>query len=71
MADEMRRLEHQIFPLLDRGHKMLMRSLNFLERRGLGQSVSSVTVGRAAQVNVQSVVSNEISHPMLRESGGG
>ena len=58
LSEELRRLELQIFPLLDRAHRMLIRSLNFLERRGFGQSPAAVNVGRAAQVNVASLVAN-------------
>jgi hypothetical protein len=38
LSEELRRLELQIFPLLDRAHRMLIRSLNFLERRGSGRA---------------------------------
>ena len=58
LSEVLRRLELQIFPLLDRAHRMLIRSLNFLERRGFGQSPAAVNVGRAAQVNVASLVAN-------------
>ena len=60
LAEELRRLEHRRFPLIDRADKMLMRSLHFLERRGLGQNAAAVTVGRADQVNVATLVAN---HP--------
>ena len=64
LSEELRRLELQIFPLLDRAHRMLIRSLNFLERRGFGQSPAAVNVGRAAQVNVASLVA--IPHAQAR-----
>ena len=36
LADDLRRLEHQMFPLLDRAHRMMMRSLAYLDGRVRG-----------------------------------
>ena len=33
LADDIRRLENQMFPLIDRAHRMMMRSLAFLDGR--------------------------------------
>ena len=56
---EMHRFEHSIMPLLDRPHRMLVRSLDRLEaRRSGGGPQAQLSIGRAMQVNVGSAVRN-------------
>lgn len=50
---EMLKLEQSLMPLLDRAHRMLVRSLDRLEaRRSKGGPQAQVSIGRATQVNV-------------------
>ena len=56
LADDLRRLESQMFPLLDRAHRMMMRSLVYLDGRSKGGK-AGVTV-QARQVNIASTVEN-------------
>ena len=48
-------------PLLERCHRMMARSFAHLEaRRSKGHPPASVTVGQAAQVNVDCAVMNKV-----------
>jgi aminoglycoside/choline kinase family phosphotransferase len=58
LSADLYRLEDQIFPLIDRAHRMMMRSLAYLDGRDRGPPSGSVRVDRAAQVNVGGVVTN-------------
>ena len=56
---EMRQLEQSLMPLLDRTHRMLVRSLDRLEaRRSRDGPQAQVSIGHATQVNVGSAVRN-------------
>jgi hypothetical protein len=57
LADEIARLEDVLIPLLDRCHRMMTRSIAYLEARG-SKVATSVTVGQAGQVNVDCAVMN-------------
>jgi hypothetical protein len=49
----MRQIEQSLIPLLDRAHRMLVRSLDRLEaRRSRGGPQAQLSIGRAMQVNV-------------------
>jgi hypothetical protein len=60
LADDLRRLENQMFPLLDRAHRMMMRSLVYLDGRLRGGKAGTVTVEKAGQVNIASAVENQL-----------
>jgi hypothetical protein len=47
-----------MFPLLDRAHRMMMRSLTYLDGRLKNGKLGGVTVERAEQVNIASAVEN-------------
>ena len=56
---EMHQLEQSLMPLLDRAHRMLVRSLDRLEaRRSKGGPQAQLSIGHAGQVNVGSAVRN-------------
>jgi hypothetical protein len=56
---EMHQLEQTLMPLLDRAHRMLVRSLDRLEaRRSRGGPQAHLSIGHAGQVNVGSAVRN-------------
>jgi hypothetical protein len=61
LADDLRRLENQMFPLLDRAHRMMMRSLVYLDGRTRGGKAGTVTVERAGQVNIGSAIENHLT----------
>jgi hypothetical protein len=58
LANDLRQLENQMFPLLDRAHRMMMRSLTYLDGRLKNGKLGGVTVERAEQVNIASAVEN-------------
>ena len=55
---EMHQLEQSLMPLLDRAHRVLVRSLDRLEARAAERPHSQLSIGHAAQVNVVSSVRN-------------
>jgi len=55
---EVHQLEQSLMPLLDRAHRMLVRSLDWLEARRIGGPRAQVSIRRAGQVNVGSAVRN-------------
>jgi hypothetical protein len=61
LTEEIRRLEEVMMPLLERSHRMMAKSFVHLEARRGGGAKRSVTVGQAAQVNVDCAVSNEVA----------
>ena len=56
LCDDLYRLEDQIFPMIDRAHRMMMRSLAYLDGRDRGRPSGSVRVDRATQVNVGAAI---------------
>jgi len=60
LEQKLRRLEEHLL-LLERCHRMMARSFAHLEaRRSKGHTPASVTVGQAAQVNVECAVMNKV-----------
>ncbi len=57
LENDIRRLEDRMMPLIDRAHRMMVRSLRELRATPTKPS-SQVSVGRVEQVNVGSVVQN-------------
>ena len=55
---EMRQLEQSLMPLLDRAHRMLVRSLDRLEARRSRGPQTQLSIGHAGQVNIASAVRN-------------
>ncbi|HUE46304.1 MAG TPA: hypothetical protein VMO81_08650 [Aestuariivirgaceae bacterium] len=55
---ETHHFEQSLMPLLDRAHRMLVRSLDRLEARSSGGSQGRLSIGHAGQVNVGSAVRN-------------
>jgi hypothetical protein len=55
---EIHQLEQTLMPLLDRAHRMLVRSLDRLEARRSSGRQSQLSIGHATQVNVASAVRN-------------
>lgn len=55
---EIHQLEQSLMPLLDRAHRMLVRSLDRLEARRSGGPQAQLSIGHATQVNVASAVRN-------------
>jgi hypothetical protein len=56
---DIHQLEQSLLPLLDRAHRMLVRSLDRLEaRRSRGGPQAQLSIGHATQVNVASAVRN-------------
>jgi hypothetical protein len=55
---EMHQLEQSLMPLLDRAHRMLVRSLDRLDARSTGGRPGQLSIGHATQVNVGSAVRN-------------
>jgi hypothetical protein len=55
---EMHQLEQSLMPLLDRAHRMLVRSLDRLDARRSGGSRAQVSIGHVGQVNVTSAMRN-------------
>ena len=51
LQNDLRRLNDQMMPLLDRSHRMMMRSLKYLDERRIGKP-ASVSVGVAGHVNI-------------------
>jgi hypothetical protein len=61
LTEEITRLEEIMMPLLERSHRMMARSFSYLEaHRSKGHPPASVTVGQAAQVNVDCAVTNKV-----------
>jgi hypothetical protein len=58
IEQEMHRLEQSLMPLLDRAHRMLVRSLDRLEAGRSGGKQGQLSIGHATQVNVASAVRN-------------
>jgi hypothetical protein len=59
ITEQIARLEEVLMPLLERCHRMMVRSFAHLEaRRGKGAPAASVLVGQAGQVNVDCAVMN-------------
>jgi hypothetical protein len=59
LTEQIARLEEVLMPLLERCHRMMVRSFAHLEaRRGKGAPAPSVLVGQAGQVNVDCAVMN-------------
>jgi hypothetical protein len=54
----MHQLEQSLMPLLDRAHRMLVRSLDRLEARRSGGPKAQLSIGQAGQVNVGGLVRN-------------
>jgi hypothetical protein len=54
----MHQFEQALMPLLDRAHRMLVRSLDRLEARRSSRRQAQVSIGHAGQVNVASAVRN-------------
>jgi hypothetical protein len=52
LTEDLRRLETQMFPLLDRAHRLMTRSLNYLDGRLKTGKLGVVTVDRAEQVRL-------------------
>ena len=50
---EMHQFEHSLMPLLDRAHRVLVRSLDRLEARRSGRTQGQLSIGHAGQVNWQ------------------
>lgn len=57
IAEQLRKLENDLMPLLHRSQKMLHTALSKLERRGTSKN-NSLSVNRANQVNIGSAVQN-------------
>ena len=57
IAEQLRKLENDLMPLLHRSQEMLHGALSKLERRCTGEN-NSVSVNRANQVNIGSAVQN-------------
>jgi len=57
LTNEIARLEEVLMPLLERCHRIMTRSIARLDRCGK-LATTSVTVGQAAQVNVDCAVVN-------------
>jgi hypothetical protein len=55
---EIHQLEQPLMPLLDRAHRMLVRSLDRLEARRSSGHQAQLSIGHATQVNVASAVRN-------------
>jgi len=58
IEDEMQQLEQTLMPLLDRAHRMMVRSLDRLDARRSGGHQAQLSIGHATQVNVASAVRN-------------
>jgi hypothetical protein len=60
ITEQIARLEEVLMPLLERCHRMMLRSFAHLEsRRGKSAPAASVLVGQAGQVNVDCAVVNK------------
>jgi len=53
---EMHQLEQTLVPLLDRAHRMLVRSLDRMDARRSSGRQAQLSIGHATQVNVASAV---------------
>ena len=57
ITEHVERIGERLVPLMDRSHKMMVRSLNALQTRRQ-RPAPSVSIGQAGQVNVAAVQSN-------------
>ena len=60
LTEQISRLEQVLMPLLERCHRMIGRSIAHLDARRGKLATTSVTVGQAAQVNVDCAVVNKL-----------
>jgi hypothetical protein len=60
LSNEIVRLEEVLMPLLERCHRIMARSIAHLDSRRAKLATTSVTVGQAAQVNVDCAVMNKV-----------